>query len=111
VTTLVCTDTDPEHIHDEGSCCECGSPEHCCGACPVYVGTAWGHDAGTGTPFKRFHIDSLEGPSAVEEFARDLFGSDTTVGIRDEKHGGIILYCHESMARKMVDLLENGELA
>lgn len=100
--TLVCTDPDPEHIHDEGSCCECGSPEHCCGACPVFIGQA--------PPWKRFHIDSLEGPSAVEEFARDLFGSDTTVGIRDEKHGGIILYCHESMARKMVDLLEKGHL-
>ena len=55
----------------------------------------------------RFEIDPLEGPSAAEEFARDLFGSDTTVGIRDENMGGdIIIYCHESMARKVINLLE-----
>ena len=40
--------------------------------------------------------------------ARDLFGTDTTVGIRDAQSQEIILYCHESMARKMIALLEKG---
>jgi len=31
-----CYDEDPEHVHDETSCCECGSAFHCCGACPVF---------------------------------------------------------------------------
>ena len=101
MTALRCTDSDPEHVHDDEWCCECGAPDHCCGDCPVFVGPS---------PYKRFHIDSLEGPSAVEEFARDLFGSDTTVGIRDARSGMIILYCHESMARKMLALLEKGNI-
>lgn len=37
-TGLCCTDTDPEHVHDDDECCECGSPRHCCGACPVFYG-------------------------------------------------------------------------
>lgn len=24
------------HIHDEGNCCECNSPYHCCCECPVF---------------------------------------------------------------------------
>lgn len=24
-----------EHVHDEGPCCECGSPYHCCCDCPT----------------------------------------------------------------------------
>lgn len=34
---LYCTDSDPEHVHDEDACCECGSKRHCCGACPTFV--------------------------------------------------------------------------
>jgi hypothetical protein len=30
VTTPICDDTDPDHIHDEDQCCECGG-DHCCG--------------------------------------------------------------------------------
>jgi len=25
-----------EHVHDEGNCCECGSPYHCCCDCPAF---------------------------------------------------------------------------
>lgn len=34
---LRCDDDSPEHVHDEGSCCECGEPDHCCGwtGCPI----------------------------------------------------------------------------
>ncbi len=34
---LYCTDTDSEHIHDTGECCECGALNHCCGGCPVFT--------------------------------------------------------------------------
>jgi len=27
---------DDVHIHDEGNCCECGSPDHCCCECPRF---------------------------------------------------------------------------
>jgi hypothetical protein len=53
---------------------------------------------------ERFTIDPLEGESAVEQFARDLFGSDTTVGIRDD--GELLVYCHEQMARTIIEGLE-----
>jgi len=51
----------------------------------------------------RFEIDPLDGDDSTEQFARDLFGSDTTVAIRD--NGQIIVYCHESLARKVIDAL------
>lgn len=36
-TAGVDIDAADTHVHDEGSCCECGSPDHCCCECPKFM--------------------------------------------------------------------------
>jgi len=53
----------------------------------------------------RYSIDPLEQEDPIQQFARDLFGSDTTVGIVREGFG-IVAYCHERMAKQLIAAME-----